>query len=87
MHDLLRHAIAQGCHTFDFTIGDERYKRDWCETELTLYDHVAISSLRGAAAALPVLVGRRLKDWVKRNPRLLDVVTKARAMVGRLKPA
>ena len=82
LHDLLRYAIARGCHTFDFTIGDERYKRDWCEIEIALYDHVAVASLRGAVAALPIVATRRLKDWIKRNPALLDFVMKARSRLG-----
>ena len=86
LHDLLRYAIGQGCHTFDFTIGDERYKRDWCETETPLYNHLAVTSLRGAVAALPITVVRRLKDWVKRHPACLDWAVKGRALLGKLKP-
>ena len=38
LHDLMHYAIDRGCSIFDFTIGDERYKRDWCDIELKLYD-------------------------------------------------
>src|SRR5262245_48377007 len=43
LHDLMDYAMRHGCNVFDFTIGDERYKRDWCNTELKLYDHIAIA--------------------------------------------
>ena len=33
-------AIDRGFRVFDFTIGDERYKRDWCDTEIKLYDTI-----------------------------------------------
>ena len=33
---------------FDFTIGDEPYKRDWSDIEVRLYDHLAAATLRGA---------------------------------------
>ncbi len=33
LHDLMRYAIEHGCNEFDFTIGDEPYKHDWCDTE------------------------------------------------------
>src|SRR5581483_7850814 len=36
LHELMRHAIEHGCTEFDFTIGDEPYKRDWSDTELAL---------------------------------------------------
>ena len=47
LHELLRHAIEHGFRSFDFTIGDEPYKRDWCDTELRLYDYLAAVTLRG----------------------------------------
>src|SRR5213078_900685 len=36
LRELLRYAIARGMKRFDFTIGDESYKRDWCESEQRL---------------------------------------------------
>ena len=50
-------AIDRGFRIFDFTIGDERYKRDWCDTELKLYDHIAAATWRGALIAMPMLAG------------------------------
>src|ERR1700688_5075558 len=41
LQDLLHLAIDRGFRIFDFTIGDERYKRDWSDTVLTLYDFIA----------------------------------------------
>jgi hypothetical protein len=51
LRELLRHAIGLGLHRFDFTIGDEPYKREWSDTELALYDHAAAATLRGWPAA------------------------------------
>ena len=47
LHELLRHAIDRGFARFDFTVGDEPYKRDWSDTELRLYDHLAAVTLQG----------------------------------------
>ena len=41
LHDLMRYAIEHGCDVFDFTIGDEPYKREWCDAEIKLYDYVS----------------------------------------------
>ena len=50
LHELLRSAIEHRFHTFDFTIGDELYKRDWSDIQLTLYDYLGGQTLRGHVA-------------------------------------
>ena len=82
LHDLMHHAIDRGCSIFDFTIGDERYQRDWCDTELTLYDFIAPVTWRGALVAMPKLAGQRLKRWIKQTPALWAVATKLREIGG-----
>jgi CelD/BcsL family acetyltransferase involved in cellulose biosynthesis len=85
MHDLMRHAIEHKCTTFDFTIGDERYKRDWSDTELKLFDHVAAATPRGWPVMIASLALGRLKRWIKQTPAVWNAVSKARAFVGSLK--
>ena len=85
LHDLMRYAIEQQCDVFDFTIGDEPYKRDWSDTELTLYDHTSVASWRGAIMALPLIVKRKLKRTIKRTPWLWNAVMKARPYIGSLR--
>jgi CelD/BcsL family acetyltransferase involved in cellulose biosynthesis len=87
LHDLMQYAIEHGCDVFDFTIGDERYKRDWCDTELKLYDHVAAANWRGALIAARVLAVQALKRRIKQTPVLWAVVSKARALLGALRGA
>lgn len=82
LHDLMRQAIERGFRVFDFTIGDEPYKRDWSDTEITLFDHIAVATLRGALVAMPMLAKRRLKRWIKQTPVLWSVFSRARAVVG-----
>ena len=85
LHDLMSYAIKQGCQMFDFTIGDERYKRDWCDGELKLYDHIALATARGAVAAGPLLVAGAVKRWIKQTPVIWNAVTKMRAWRGSLR--
>lgn len=89
LHELIGYAIKKGCGAFDFTIGDERYKRDWCDTELKLFDHMAFATLRGAAVAGPLQAARIAKRWIKQTPAVWNAVTKMRALAGSLrgKPA
>ena len=63
LHALMQRAIAQHFAAFDFTIGDEPYKRDWCDREVTLYDYHAAASLpRLADRAGAVVVPRPQAD-------------------------
>ncbi len=85
LHDLMRMAIERGLKIFDFTIGDERYKRDWCDTELKLYDFIAPASWRGALMAAPMLAKQRLKRWIKQTPILWALASGLRELAGRLR--
>ena len=85
LHELMRYAIEHGCTLFDFTIGDEPYKRDWCDTELMLFDHISAATLRGAIVAGPMVAGQRLKRWIKQTPIVWSAVSRARALLGSLR--
>jgi CelD/BcsL family acetyltransferase involved in cellulose biosynthesis len=82
MHDLLRYAIEKGCSTFDFTIGDERYKQEWCDGQIKLFDHVSAATLRGISVALHVYAVGRIKHFIKQTPALWDAAYKVRALIG-----
>ena len=84
LHDLLHYAIDHGFKVFDFTIGDEHYKRDWCDTELKLYDYIAPATWRGALVATPMLAGQRVKRWIKQTPAVWSAFSAARAFIGSL---
>jgi CelD/BcsL family acetyltransferase involved in cellulose biosynthesis len=85
LHDLMRLAIERGMRMFDFTIGDESYKRDWCDTELTLYDHISAADGRGALFAWPMIAVQRLKHTIKKTPALWSLFSTARAWLGTLR--
>src|SRR5262249_34562950 len=84
LHELMRHAIDGGLKRFDFTVGDEPYKRDWSDTELRLYDYLATATLRGAIAVAMTTAFRRTKRFIKQSPALWRVFSKARALKGLL---
>ncbi len=85
LHDLMHLAIERGLKIFDFTIGDERYKRDWCDTELKLFDFIAASNWRGEFVAIPMLAKQLLKRWIKQTPVLWSAVSGLRAFAGALR--
>src|SRR6185295_5822883 len=85
LHALLRHAIERGFRKFDFTIGDEPYKRDWSDIEVRLYDHLEAVTLRGTILVAATTAFRRLKRFIKQTPVLWQAYSKARelGLVGR----
>ena len=46
LRELMGRAIGHGLRRFDFTIGDERYKSEWADETLNLYDHVTGATAR-----------------------------------------
>ncbi len=83
--DVMRYATEHGCKLFDFTIGDEPYKREWCDIEIGLCDYVATASFRGWLAAVPAAAVRGIKRRIKRSPAAWAVVRKLRMMTGSLR--
>jgi CelD/BcsL family acetyltransferase involved in cellulose biosynthesis len=79
LHDLMRFAIGRGFRTFDMSVGSERFKAEWSDDQLKLCDYIAVATLRGACAALPVALMRRLKAAIKGTPALWKVFRRARA--------
>lgn len=86
LHDLLRNAIKRGFTTYDFTIGDEPYKRDWCDGVMPLYDHLSAATARGVVLCAPTAARARLKRLIKQNPALWDAFRHIRSFAGRLVP-
>jgi len=84
MHHLLQYAIEQRCRAFDFTIGDERYKQEWCDSHIVLFDHIAPVTLRGCFLAAQLYAVGRAKHFIKQNPALWAKAYKVRAAIGPL---
>ena len=82
---LLQFAIEQGHKIYDFTLGDERYKQEWCEDRIVLYDHIATATLRGSMLAAKLYAVGRIKHFIKQNPVLWDKAFKLRIKLGALK--
>ena len=85
LRDVMRYAAEHNCPLFDFTIGDEPYKREWCDIEIGLCDYVAPASWRGSLVAVSTVAFRRIKRWIKRNPTAWALARKVRSMLGALR--
>ncbi|HWK64908.1 MAG TPA: GNAT family N-acetyltransferase [Rhizobiaceae bacterium] len=65
--DSIRRACEKGFAFYDFSVGDEPYKRLWCDVEITHYDVLVPMTMRGSILARAMRAKSRLKAFVKRN--------------------
>ncbi len=77
--ETMRWASEQGVGVFDFTIGDERYKSEWCETQMDLHDHLQAKTLRGAATLMLSRAFLSAKRTIKQTPALWELFTTLRS--------
>jgi CelD/BcsL family acetyltransferase involved in cellulose biosynthesis len=84
LRELLAHAIKLGFKRFDFTIGDEPYKREWADAGLNLYDYSAPVTWRGWAASNSSFGHRRIKRFIKQTPILWKPASRVRSTIVRL---
>ena len=79
LRKLMEHAISLGLRRFDFTVGDEPYKREWADRTLKLFDHTTAATWTGGPAARILDVRRRLKRAIKQSPLLWPLLYRLRA--------
>ena len=71
LENLVEWCIQNGLKIFDFTIGGEEYKKDWCDSEMPLFEHLhAVTPL-----GLPYLGYLRLRRRARRSKRIWSVIT------------
>ncbi|MFH1982567.1 MAG: GNAT family N-acetyltransferase [Pseudomonadota bacterium] len=70
LEHLLEWAFAHHLGIFDFTIGTEAYKMDWCDRELTLYETLLVRSSKGHAYRLGNISKRFIRQWPKLYTKL-----------------
>lgn len=89
--DILYHLLIEQCckrdlEIYDFGVGDEFYKRRWCDIEtwhrdtfipLTTKGRIAVSALRQIAS---------VKKSIKNNPRILVIIKKLRGKAKAIEP-
>jgi CelD/BcsL family acetyltransferase involved in cellulose biosynthesis len=82
LRDLMAYAIGRGLRRFDFTIGDEHYKSEWCDVRLELFDYGVAATWRGLPAHVASQLRRRLKRAIKQTPAVWRLVSKLRSTYG-----
>lgn len=85
------HAIEEACDNgrklYDLSVGDEPYKRSWCEVETWQFETLLPLSLRGQLLCLAMVARGRAVRFVKSNETLWSWVKTVRARIAGTKEA
>ncbi|MGX9178535.1 GNAT family N-acetyltransferase [Mesorhizobium sp. BHbdii] len=68
--DNIEEACARGFEVYDFSVGDEPYKRLWCDIETQHFEVLIPLTMKGRALVLVLRQGARLKTFVKNSPTI-----------------
>ena len=63
-------ASRSGLHQYDFLLGDEAYKFDWCDTKVHLVNHIIPFSFKGRLFEAGIRAGFVVKKLVLQSPVL-----------------
>jgi CelD/BcsL family acetyltransferase involved in cellulose biosynthesis len=83
-HDI-EQACTAGMKIFDFSVGDEPYKRAWCEIETRQFDVLVALTAKGHIAVAVKRATGRAKSLVKNSPIAWRLARMVRAK-GAAKP-
>ncbi|RVA00544.1 GNAT family N-acetyltransferase, partial [Mesorhizobium sp. M7A.F.Ca.US.002.01.1.1] len=68
--DNIQEACETGFEVYDFSVGDEPYKRLWCDIETRHFEVLVPLTVKGRMLALTLRQGARLKAFVKNSPTI-----------------
>jgi CelD/BcsL family acetyltransferase involved in cellulose biosynthesis len=78
----IQEACEQGFAIYDFSVGDEPYKRQWCDLEIQHADVLVPLTFKGRAFAFALQRNERLKAYIKSNPAIWNLMKLARRKVS-----
>jgi CelD/BcsL family acetyltransferase involved in cellulose biosynthesis len=79
----IQEACEQGFAIYDFSVGDEPYKRQWCDIEIQHADVLVPLTLKGRAFAFGLQRNAKFKAYVKSNPAIWNFMKLVRRQVSR----
>jgi CelD/BcsL family acetyltransferase involved in cellulose biosynthesis len=82
LRHMLRWSMERGLRFYDFTVGDEPYKREWSDRELRLFDRYAGRTPRGRLYCTARRLTGTMKGALKRRRLLWELGKKLRARLA-----
>lgn len=76
--DNIREACEQGFGIYDFSVGDEPYKRSWCDLEIQHRDVILPLTMKGRALAFVLHQKAKVTSYIKNNPIIWHFMKRAR---------
>jgi CelD/BcsL family acetyltransferase involved in cellulose biosynthesis len=83
----IQEACRDGMLVYDYSVGDEPYKRLWCDIETRHFDVVVPLSTKGKLLALQMRLYARLKHFIKTSPLIWKLVKLVRRRGAAQPPA
>ncbi|HMM63883.1 MAG TPA: GNAT family N-acetyltransferase [Mesorhizobium sp.] len=83
----IEEACGQGLDVYDFSVGDEPYKRQWCDLETQHLDVLVPLTTKGRVLALLLQQNARLKSFIKSNPTIWTLTKNLRRKAAGRQPA
>lgn len=74
----IQEACEKGFEVYDFSVGDEPYKRLWCDAEVQHFEVLAPLTPKGRMLALSLRQSARLKAFIKNNPSIWRLTKRLR---------
>jgi CelD/BcsL family acetyltransferase involved in cellulose biosynthesis len=72
-YENLREADESGFSVYDFSVGDEPYKRVWCEIETRHLDLLVPLTMKGRVLAFCLRLNARVKAFIKNSPAIWNL--------------
>jgi CelD/BcsL family acetyltransferase involved in cellulose biosynthesis len=85
LEHLMKTAIDDGCAVFDYTVGDDAYKKDWTDIVLPLYALTAPLSLKAHMRQRGLSAKHELRESLKKVGWLRSAVVRVRDRLRRRK--
>ena len=85
MRALMKLFCEKGFDAFDFSVGDEPYKLEWCEGKHPIYDHLDASTMQGRAALAYLSAYQSTKRYIKQTPLLWNAYRNLRGAFAQAK--
>ncbi|WP_292894895.1 MULTISPECIES: GNAT family N-acetyltransferase [unclassified Nitratireductor] len=81
-YENIQEACSEGLKIYDFSVGDEYYKRLWCDLETIQFDTFVPLTGKGRVLASGLSAAARAKHLINNNPRLWRLAKALRRQLG-----
>ena len=85
MQHMFDWCLSNGVQIFDFTVGDEPYKKTWCDEKLNLYNSFEGTTFLGSFYIWLLKTQWGVKRRIKQSPGLFKAASRLRKLVSDLK--